>query len=742
MSAPENTTGPGNLVIATDANGTENDIVFCTGGFDITTNTDAEKVRIVGEARTGSPAGMVIAIDTASDSPTTGALRVQGGIGLQGSLNLEGEIQAFGGTIYQGRKSLGGGLFENAKELTNDVDVTEVTSELAAATITKSGSTLTIVYTVGSTALAAAVVGGTISFSAGTFVSPDDALLAYNAILTHDTVTRTMTLDVQGLTGTGSVTMPGDLEAYYYGPDSYVGLTNATGIFTGDADGFVQFALKNHSTSTSASTDIIAYASNGDNESGWIDMGITSENYADATYGVTGPDDGYIFMSARRGSTGNGNLYLSTSEHGEQNDVVFSTDGFSSGNERMRIVGVDRPGSSAGVEIYAPTESVSSTTGALRIDGGVGLQGNLNVGGNVNIVGTITVGGSGSSLETENLEVSNAVIFFGSGNAGDTLDLGAVGEYSTFTLLDGGIDADDTTITVDDTTAFPSAATIIIDTEQITYTGKTGTTFTGCARGVGGTTAAIHADNAAVRYRFYSGLVRNNGTDGWELFTGLTERPTNTTNFSASSYDHAALKLGSLNIVDTTATTTHTDGALIVGGGVGIAGAVYTNSTGTFASGIQNTAIGSTTRSSGAFTTLAANAATTLTSSLQVDGITTLSNISEKTEDLTTATGVVTHDMSTTSIWYHSTMSANFTANFTNVPTTTNRVLSATLFLSQGATARLPTAVQIDGAAQTIKWAGNVQPTPVANKTEICVFTLIRTSGDAWVVLGQLSSYG
>jgi hypothetical protein len=64
--------------------------------------------------------------------------------------------------------------------------------------------------------------------------------------------------------------------------------------------------------------------------------------------------------------------------------------------------------------------------------------------------------------------------------------------------LNGAINNSITTITVDSTTSFPATGRIDIDTELITYTGLTGTTFTGCTRGANGTTAASHSDNAIV----------------------------------------------------------------------------------------------------------------------------------------------------------------------------------------------------------------------------------------------------
>jgi hypothetical protein len=62
------------------------------------------------------------------------------------------------------------------------------------------------------------------------------------------------------------------------------------------------------------------------------------------------------------------------------------------------------------------------------------------------------------------------------------------------TTLDGAINSTVTTITVASTALFASAGYIIINTEVVTYTGKTSTTFTGCTRGALGTTNTSHSD--------------------------------------------------------------------------------------------------------------------------------------------------------------------------------------------------------------------------------------------------------
>jgi hypothetical protein len=64
--------------------------------------------------------------------------------------------------------------------------------------------------------------------------------------------------------------------------------------------------------------------------------------------------------------------------------------------------------------------------------------------------------------------------------------------------LSAAIGASDTTISILNAYSYPASGTVIIDSEQITYTGVTSTALTGCTRGVNGTLAASHAIYAAV----------------------------------------------------------------------------------------------------------------------------------------------------------------------------------------------------------------------------------------------------
>lgn len=119
--------------------------------------------------------------------------------------------------------------------------------------------------------------------------------------------------------------------------------------------------------------------------------------------------------------------------------------------------------------------------------------------------------------------------------------------------------------------------------------------------------------------------------------------------------------------------------------------------------------------------------------------------LQQSTETIATpktgATGTVAHDISTGIVFHHSSIAANFTPNFTNVPTTDNRTIVVTLILAQGVTPYYANACQIDGVSQTIKWPSATAPTAVASRLEFQTFALVRVGG-AWIVTSQLASYG
>ena len=111
---------------------------------------------------------------------------------------------------------------------------------------------------------------------------------------------------------------------------------------------------------------------------------------------------------------------------------------------------------------------------------------------------------------------------------------------------------------------------------------------------------------------------------------------------------------------------------------------------------------------------------------------------SETVTDYTLASNVLTMDVANGNVGFIATApSAAMTFNFTNVPTTNSKIVSVTVFVTQGATGYIPTTLQIAGSAQTIKWPGGTAPTPTssAGKIDVFSFSFIRRSS-AWTVLG------
>ncbi|MFM8586046.1 MAG: flagellar hook-associated protein FlgK, partial [Gammaproteobacteria bacterium] len=69
--------------------------------------------------------------------------------------------------------------------------------------------------------------------------------------------------------------------------------------------------------------------------------------------------------------------------------------------------------------------------------------------------------------------------------------------------LSAAIGSTATTITVLDAASYPSSGTVIIGSEEITYTAVSGNSLTGCVRGVNSTVAASHAINSPVKAKVF-----------------------------------------------------------------------------------------------------------------------------------------------------------------------------------------------------------------------------------------------
>ena len=118
-----------------------------------------------------------------------------------------------------------------------------------------------------------------------------------------------------------------------------------------------------------------------------------------------------------------------------------------------------------------------------------------------------------------------------------------------------------------------------------------------------------------------------------------------------------------------------------------------------------------------------------------------IEGVQEAVTELATPAGTVALNTQSGSLFYVTSQSANWTANFTNVPTTSGYAVTAVVILVQGAVAYGPSVIQVGGASQTVKWLGGSSPPFTANKIDILFLTFYRI-GSAWTVTGQLNPYG
>ena len=536
-------------------------------------------------------------------------------------------------------------------------------------------------------------------------------------------------------------------------------LTNPVAVFNVTAADYAQIAFKNSSSATTASTDFIAYSNNGTDSDGYIDMGITSSTFVDPDYTITGKGDGYIFMVGAAGGTDQGNLVFATGDTGSQNKIIFAAGGLASDNEQMSIT------PDVNVHIEIPTASTSPTTGALTVVGGVGIS------GDVNINGSITFGGESSSLETTTLSVADPLIFVGSNNRTDAVDLGLIAEYATSVttitkaISNKALTSNVATLTTSTTHGFAVGDIVVVGSVDATFNGTyvvkavpTTTTFTYDKTNANVTSAAVSPAGTAevTSTRRFAGAIRDASDGVFKIFKDATTKPSTTVNLAEAGASLGSLLVGSAEIGNvnnteiqylngvTSAIQTQID-AKSPSASPTFTGNVVLPGT-TAIGDVDGTEIGYLNGvSSNIQTQLDAKAAAASYAALSgaaFTGNVQLQEVSETVVDVTLSSNVATLDWTAGNIYYIATApSAAMTFNVTNVPTTVSKIMTINVFVTQGSTGYIPSTFQIGGSGQTIKWAGGNAPTPTssAGKIDIFSFTMQRTSGGAWLVYGASS---
>jgi filamentous hemagglutinin len=374
---------------------------------------------------------------TSSMSTTTGALIVAGGVGVGGGLFVGGAVTSTnhiitastsatstttGALIVAGGAGIGGNLFVGGTTyLSGDLYIDGTQTVINSVLQATQDKTLTL----GNTLLQASTNGAGIQI--GSTTSPFISWLydGINSWKSSQAITVTTTATIQGTTNAtsttsgalqvaGGVGVGGDI--YGGGNLTLSGSTQPTATVSGT---FPSFAVQ-------TITGMYSYNS-------W-------EGY---TYGSIA--DGKVWTIGHKNLASTATLFFNvlirpgSVNSAYSGDTVFAA----ANNQNLRI-------SFAGTTtIYSTASSVSTTTGALVVAGGLGIGGNFYSAGNLNIVGvtTITNTASVSSTSTGALQVAGGVGVAGGMFVGGTVTatlfmgtfLGTIsGVISTSTNIAGG----------------------------------------------------------------------------------------------------------------------------------------------------------------------------------------------------------------------------------------------------------------------------------------------------------------
>ena len=209
------------------------------------------------------------------------------------------------------------------------------------------------------------------------------ALAGNTANFSGNVILPNLTVNLQLAGNTANFT--GNLYANYVQAGPGAAIANLTSpVFGGiaNANSFIQAYVHNESAGPAASADFIAYPNNGDDISGWIDLGITSNTFNAAAFTVTEENEGYIFMSAPDSSGTSGNLVFATDSTGVNNSIEFFVDGFDKTKAERSML----------IDTVGVTVTGNLSGGNLATAGALSVTGNANVGNLSTTTAVITTG--------------------------------------------------------------------------------------------------------------------------------------------------------------------------------------------------------------------------------------------------------------------------------------------------------------------------------------------------------------
>ena len=412
--------------------------------------------------------GSLLAMNTTpSTSTTTGALQVAGGAGIAGALNVgstviaSGNIVAGSGTTSSSTTTgalvvagSGGAGIGGALNVGGVVQFTNATQNTGAST-------------------------GALQVTGGAYIG-GNLWVGGNINLTSSTVINSPTGQFTGNAAGFGALYAGITAGYVYQPQTVIQAST-------NFNGYAQVNNQNISSGTSASTDFVATMDTGTAGTGYIDMGINSSGYNGATNGQTlsYAGDGYLYVQAN--ATGSlGNLMLGTAA--TTGNIFFVAGGLNTNNQVMTITTANT------VVVTSSVAATNTSSGALQVQGGVGVTGAVYAGSIQNTpIGSTTASTGNFTTLNATTSVTTATL-----NAATIGNVGASGQFGTIiasTLNAAIIGNTGATITGASATL---SGTLIASTVNAATIGNTGAVFTGANETLTGTLIASTVNAATI----------------------------------------------------------------------------------------------------------------------------------------------------------------------------------------------------------------------------------------------------
>jgi len=207
----------------------------------------------------------------------------------------------------------------------------------------------------------------------------------------------------------GPITASSTLGAYSYGALSYTDI-NIFGEFQTSTSSYAQLVLQNTNAGGSASTDFVISNNAGTSANFYANFGINSNSYT-GSGSFNLPNASYV-------ASAGGDLAIGT--YGN-NSIRFV---LNSGNTDIVTISTI----TTSVNILSVIQAISTSTGALQVQGGVGIGGNLYVGGNLyaTVSGSITTATNVAGGVQGSIPIQSAVgitSFINTGTVGYVLQM-------------------------------------------------------------------------------------------------------------------------------------------------------------------------------------------------------------------------------------------------------------------------------------------------------------------------------